>query len=133
MSYELAIHPNAEREWGKLDDAIKRRFRQKLQNEQLIHPRVAKDALHGLQDVNRIKITTPQFRLAYHVNDANRCVTILAVSNRTRCTRCCIRGIAESKPLSGEVCLIHQNNEKCVHWDSPMCNDAPGGQHHGSD
>lgn len=82
MSYELAIHPDAEREWAKLDEAVKRRFRQKLQNERLINPRVAKDALHDLQDVYKIKITTPQFRLAYHVNDANRCVTILAVSTR---------------------------------------------------
>ena len=30
MSYGLANHPNAEREWGKLDEAIKRRFKQKL-------------------------------------------------------------------------------------------------------
>ena len=82
MSYELAIHPDAEREWGKLDDAIKRRFKQKLQKERLINPRVAKDALHGLQDVYKIKITTPQFRLAYHVDDVARCVTILAVSSR---------------------------------------------------
>ncbi len=82
MSYKLAIHPDAEREWGKLDDAIKRRFKQKLQKERLINPRVAKDALHGLQDVYKIKITTPQFRLAYHVDDVARCVTILAVSSR---------------------------------------------------
>lgn len=82
MSYELAIHPDAEREWGTLDEAVKRRFRQKLQKERLINPRVAKDALHGLQDIYKIKITTPQFRLAYHVNDAKRCITILAVSTR---------------------------------------------------
>ena len=85
MSYELAIHPDAEREWGKLDETIKKRFRQKLQKERLINPRVAKDALHGLhglQDVYKIKITSPQFRLAYHVNDAQRCVTIVAVSTR---------------------------------------------------
>lgn len=82
MSYELAIHPDAEREWGKLDDAVKRRFKQKLQKERLNRPRVAKDALHGVPDTYKIKITTPQFRLAYHVNDKTRCVTILAVSSR---------------------------------------------------
>ena len=65
-----------------MDDAIKRRFKQKLPKERLINPRVAKDALHGLQDVYKIKIATPQFRLAYHVDDAARCVTILAVSTR---------------------------------------------------
>lgn len=82
MSYELAIHPDAEREWSKLDEAIKRRFKQKLQKERLNSPRVAKDALYGLPDTNKIKITTPQFRLAYHVNDETRCLTILAVSSR---------------------------------------------------
>ena len=82
MSYELAIHPDAEREWGKLDETVKKRFRQKLQKERLINPRVVKDALHGLQDVYKIKIRSPQFRLAYHVNDEQRCLTILAVSTR---------------------------------------------------
>ena len=82
MSYELAIHPDAEREWGKLDETVKRRFKQKLQRERLLQPRVAKDALHGLPDVYKIKISTPQFRLAHHVNDAEKCLTILAVSSR---------------------------------------------------
>ena len=82
MSYELAIHPEAEREWGKLDEAVKRRFKQKLQKERLIQPRVAKDALHGLADTYKIKITTPQYRLAYHVNDKTMVVTVLAVSTR---------------------------------------------------
>ena len=82
MSYELAIHPDAEREWGKLDETVKRRFKQKLQRERLLQPRVAKDALHGLPDVYKIKISTPQFRLAYYVNNAEKCLTILAVSSR---------------------------------------------------
>lgn len=82
MIYELAIAPSAERDWSKLDETIKRRFKQKLQKERLINPRVAKDALHGLPDCYKIKITTPQFRLAYHVNDEARCVTLLAVSSR---------------------------------------------------
>ena len=82
MSYELAIHPEAEREWGRLDESVKKRFKQKLQKERLIQPRVVKDALHGLADTYKIKITTPQFRLAYHVNDLTNLVTILAVSSR---------------------------------------------------
>ncbi len=82
MSYELALHSEAEREWGKLDEAVKKRFKQKLQKERLVQPRVAKDALHGLPDTYKIKITTPQYRLACHVNDADKVVTILAVSTR---------------------------------------------------
>ena len=82
MNYELAIHPDAEREWSRLDVAIKRRFKQKLQKERLTNPRIAKDALHGLIDTYKIKIATPQFRLAYHVDDDTLCVTLLAVSSR---------------------------------------------------
>lgn len=81
-SYELAIHPAAEREWSRLDESVKQRFKQKLKKEWLLQPRVAKDALHGLPDTYKIKITTPQFRLAYHVDDDARRVTILAVSTR---------------------------------------------------
>jgi len=82
MSYELAIHPDAEREWARLDESVKRRFRQKLVRERLVQPRVAKDALHGLPDFYKIKITVPQYRVAYHVNDALKLVTLVAVSSR---------------------------------------------------
>ena len=80
--FDLAIHPLAEREWGALDDAIKRRFKKKLAKERLLTPRIPKDALHGLPDTYKIKITTPQYRLAYHVDDRSRTVTILAISTR---------------------------------------------------
>jgi len=80
--YELAIHPGAEKEWAKLDGNIKRRFKEKLVKERLKHPRVVKDALRELPDCYKIKITTPQFRLIYHVNDAKRLLTILSVASR---------------------------------------------------
>ncbi len=80
--FSLAIHPDAEREWARLDAATKTRFKAKLAKERLHHPRVAKDALHGLPDCYKIKITSPQFRLAYHVDDRRRMVTLLAVSSR---------------------------------------------------
>ena len=35
-----------------------------------------------LPDCYKIKITTPQFRLIYHVNDAKRLLTILSVATR---------------------------------------------------
>lgn len=82
MSYELAIHPDAEKEWGKLDGSTKRRFKEKLVKERLKHPRVVKDALRELPDCYKIKITTPQFRLIYHVNDAKRLLTILSIASR---------------------------------------------------
>jgi mRNA interferase RelE/StbE len=82
MTYELAIHPDAEKEWAKLDGGIKRRFKEKFAKERLLIPRVAKDALRELADCYKIKITTPQFRLIYHVNDAMCLLTILSVASR---------------------------------------------------
>jgi len=82
MSYELAIHPAAEKEWGKPDSSIKRRFKEKFAKERLQHPRVEKDALRELPDCYKIKITTSQFRLIYHVNDAQCLLTILSVASR---------------------------------------------------
>jgi mRNA interferase RelE/StbE len=80
--YELAIHDDAMAEWRKLDVSVKQRFKKKLTNERLIQPLGPKDVLHTLPDCYKIKITTPQFRLAYHVNDAEKLLTILAVSSR---------------------------------------------------
>jgi mRNA interferase RelE/StbE len=82
MSYELAIHPDAEKEWAKLDGSIKRRFKEKFAKERLKHPRVVKDALRELPDCYKIKITTPQFRLIYHVNDAKKLLIILSDASR---------------------------------------------------
>ena len=82
MIYELAIHPAAEKEWAKLDGSIKRRFKEKFAKERLKHPRVAKDSLRELPDCYKIKITTPQFRLIYHVNDTKHLLTILSVASR---------------------------------------------------
>ncbi len=81
-NYELAIHHDAEKEWAKLDGSIKRRFKEKLAKERLKHPRVVKDALRELPDCYKIKITTPQFRLIYHINDVKRLLTILSVASR---------------------------------------------------
>lgn len=64
--------PLAEREWAELDEAVKKRFKSKLLKQRLISPRVAKDALHGAPDLYKIKITSRQYRLAYHVDDGLR-------------------------------------------------------------
>jgi mRNA interferase RelE/StbE len=82
MTYELAIHPEAEKEWAKLDGSVKRRFKDKFAKERLHQPRNTKDALRELPDCYKIKITTPQFRLIYHVNDETHVLTILSVATR---------------------------------------------------
>ena len=70
------------KEWTKLDNSIKQRFKEKFAKERLKHPRAVKDALREIPDCYKIKITTPQFRLIYHVNDAKRLLTILSVASR---------------------------------------------------
>jgi mRNA interferase RelE/StbE len=82
MSYKLAVHPEAEKEWARLDGSIKKRFKDKFAKERLLQPRIAKDALRELPDCYKIKITTPQFRLIYHVNDETQVLTILSVATR---------------------------------------------------
>jgi mRNA interferase RelE/StbE len=76
------MHPLAEREWAKLDEAVRKRFKARLLKQRLISPRVVKDSLHGAPDLYKIKITSPQYRLSYHVDDRLRRVTILAISTR---------------------------------------------------
>ena len=72
----LAIELQGE-QWSRTDLAaivreLNRRFKEKFAKERLKHQRVAKDSLHELPDCYKIKITTPQFRLIYHVNDTKR-------------------------------------------------------------
>ena len=76
------MYPLAEREWAKLDEAVKKRFKTKPVKQRLISPRVAKDAPYEAPDLYKIKITSPQYRLAYHVDDRLRRVTILGISTR---------------------------------------------------
>ena len=82
MPYLLAIDPEAEREWFKLDESIRKRFKQKLAKERLIQPRIPKDLIKGRSDHYKIKLTSPQYRLIYHVNDEAQIVTIMAVAVR---------------------------------------------------
>ena len=81
MPYQLAIHPAAEKEWARLDNSVRTRFKAKLA-ERLQTPHVATAALSGSSNLCKLKITMPQFRLAYHVDDAVKRLTILAVTSR---------------------------------------------------
>ena len=81
MSYELEFKESALKEWSKLDNSVKALFKKRLA-ERLIAPRVESARLSGMPDCYKIKITTPQFRLIYHVNDAKRLLTILSVATR---------------------------------------------------
>ena len=77
MSYKLAFHPKALKEWKKLDSAIAEQFKKKLQ-ERLFNPKVPKDKLSGFESVYKIKLRNSGFRLAYEVQE--ECITILVLS-----------------------------------------------------
>ena len=62
---------------------VRAQFKKKLA-ERLQHPRVPKDALHGLRDHYKIKLRDAGYRLVYRVEDAFVTVTVVAVGKRER-------------------------------------------------
>lgn len=81
MHYELALLPEAAREWKALDGSVKQIFKRQLQ-KCLESPRSPKNQLAGYTDYYKIKLTRPQYRLVYHVDDVKRRITIIAVASR---------------------------------------------------
>ena len=64
MSYELEFLPSALKEWQKLDNSIKTQFKKKLK-ERLENPKVAKDKLHGYENIYKIKLKDAGYRLVF--------------------------------------------------------------------
>lgn len=83
MSFELQFLPSALKEWEKLGAPVRAQFKKKLA-ERLVHPRVPKDALHGMGDHYKIKLRDAGYRLVYRVEDATITVTVVAVGKRER-------------------------------------------------
>ncbi len=81
MSYELEFHPQALKEWKKLDETIKEQFKKKLK-ERLEHPKIPKDKLVGFDNAYKIKLKTLGYRLAYEVIDERVVVIVLAIGRR---------------------------------------------------
>ena len=83
MSFDLRFLPSALKEWEKLGAPVRTQFKKKLA-ERLQHPRVPKDALHGLRDHYKIKLRDAGYRLVYRVEDQAVTVTVVAVGKRER-------------------------------------------------
>lgn len=83
MIFDLRFLPSALKEWEKLGGPIREQFKKQLA-ERLDHPRVPKDALHGLRDHYRIKLRDAGYRLVYRVEDRAVTVTVVAVGKRER-------------------------------------------------
>ena len=81
MSYELAFVPEAAREWKDLDGSVKQLFKKQLQ-KCLDAPRIPKNLISGHEDYYKIKLTRPQYRLVYHIDDSRKRVTVIAVASR---------------------------------------------------
>ncbi len=80
MSYELALLPQAEREWKGLDGSVRQIFKKRLQ-KCLEQPRFPKNQPSGYKDYYKIKQARPQYRLVYHVDDSRRRLAIIAVAS----------------------------------------------------
>ena len=83
MSFELAFHPEALREWHKLGSDVQRQFKKKLA-ERLLQPRIPAGKLRGSSDRHKFKLRAAGFRLVYEVRDQQLPVLVIAIGKRDR-------------------------------------------------
>lgn len=83
MSYELEFHPEALKEWLKLEKTIRDQFKKKLR-ERLLNPHVPASKLTGQHDRYKIKLRTIGYRLVYQVFDSKLVIVVVAVGKRER-------------------------------------------------
>jgi len=81
MTYELEFHPDAKKEWDKLDGAVKNQFKKKL-TERLEQPHVPSASVSGGQNLYKIKLRAIGYRLVYQVKDKEIVVLVLSVGKR---------------------------------------------------
>ncbi len=83
MSYELLFDRRALKEWRKLDDTLRRQFREKLKKV-LIQPRIEANRLRGLPDCYKIKLRQSGYRLIYQLREKEVVVFVVAIGKRNR-------------------------------------------------
>jgi len=81
MTYNLDFHPDALKEWHKLDATVKNQFKKKLK-ERLQQPRVPKSSVRGDKDLYKIKLATVGYRLIDKVIDDTVTVYVLSAGKR---------------------------------------------------
>ncbi len=82
MTYELAFHELALKEWRKLDPNTRSQFRKKLL-ERCENPRIPSARLSGHPDRYKIKLRTVGYRLVYEVRDQEILIVVIAVGRRS--------------------------------------------------
>lgn len=83
MSYNLAFHVKAKKEWDKLAQPIKDQFKKQLM-ERLESPHVEFARLSGMSGAYKIKLRAVGYRLAYTVNDGVVTVTVVTTGKQER-------------------------------------------------
>ncbi|MBN6076206.1 type II toxin-antitoxin system RelE/ParE family toxin [Aggregatibacter actinomycetemcomitans] len=83
MSYIIEFIPSSEKEFRKLDVALRKQFIEKLK-ERAENPRVPSAKLHGMKDCYKIKLRNAGYRLVYQVIDERIVVKVIAVGRRDR-------------------------------------------------
>lgn len=83
MTYKLDFKKSAWKEWQKLGSTLQQQFKKKLV-ERLENPHVPASKLSGAENMYKIKLRQPGYRLVYQVNDDVILVTVLAVGKRER-------------------------------------------------
>ncbi|MBN6063617.1 type II toxin-antitoxin system RelE family toxin [Aggregatibacter actinomycetemcomitans] len=83
MSYIIEFIPSSEKEFRKLDVALRKQFIEKLK-ERAENPRVPSAKLHGMKDCYKIKLRNAGYRLVYQVIDERIVVKVISVGRRDR-------------------------------------------------
>ncbi|MDB2414729.1 type II toxin-antitoxin system RelE/ParE family toxin [Rickettsiales bacterium] len=83
MIYKITFLEDALKEWKKLPEDLKKRFKSKL-SERMKEPRVKSSALHGMRDCYKIKFRAIGYRLVYKVYDDRLVIQIVAVGKRDK-------------------------------------------------
>ena len=81
--YRLKFTKHSDKEWHKLDYAIKLQLQKKLK-KRLQNPKVQSDKLSGYENIYKIKLKSSGFRLAYEVKDKEIVVLVLKVGKRDK-------------------------------------------------
>lgn len=82
MTYELAFHEYALKEWRKLDPNTRSLFKKKLL-ERCENPRIPSARLSGHLDRYKIKLRNVGYRLVYEVRDREILIIVIAVGKRS--------------------------------------------------
>lgn len=79
--YSLDFHPDALKEWQKLDNSIREQFKTKLK-ERLQNPCVLSAKIE--KNRYKIKLRGVGYRLVYEVRDNELIIVVIAVGKRER-------------------------------------------------